>query len=61
VLLTSEVISVLMSVVSVVEVLRGEGDVLHGRGEAPIGGLIEHLVHPLLLLLVLGQHVCTPA
>jgi hypothetical protein len=55
--LTSEPILVLMSVVCIVEVLRGEGNVLHGRGVALIGGLIEHLAHPLPLLLILGQHI----
>jgi hypothetical protein len=55
--LTSEPILVSMLVVCVVKVLKGQGDVLHGRGAAPIGGLIKHLAHPLPLLLVLGQHV----
>jgi hypothetical protein len=40
-----------------VEVLGGEGDALHGRGAAPLGGLVEQLAHPLPLPLVLGQRV----
>jgi hypothetical protein len=55
--LTSEPILVLMLVVCIVEVLTGEGDVLHGRGAASIGGLVKHLVHLLPFLLVLGQRV----
>jgi len=40
-----------------VEVLGGEGDALHGRGAAPLGGLVELLAHPLPLPLLLGQRV----
>jgi hypothetical protein len=37
----------------------GEGDILHGCGAAPLGSLVEQLVHPLQLLFILGQRVHT--
>jgi len=40
-----------------VEVVGGEGDAVHGRGAAAVGGVFEQLAHPLPLPLVLGQRV----